>query len=128
MLSSFIMHSHPRVWSMVVEPTFKNAMEARAFDYFRRFVLSQCDKRLCTLLHFITGKPQCGLQSITVQFHVPCMLSGRKATPPYNLLGNPLLAFQVLLYKQLITVHSVIAFYTCPIIVHAHFKSGQSAR
>ena len=57
-----------RVWSMVLGPTFKNALEARVFDYFRRFVFSQCDGRLCSLLHFITGKPQCGLQSITVQF------------------------------------------------------------
>ena len=36
--------STERVWSMVIEPTFKNATEARVFDrvfdYFRRFILS----------------------------------------------------------------------------------------
>ena len=69
-----------RVWSMVLEPTFKNALEARVFDYFRRFIFSQCDRSLCSLHHFITGKPQCGLQSITVQFHTPSSEFQRRPT------------------------------------------------
>ena len=52
-----------RVWSMVVEPLFKNSAESRMFEFLRRFILLQCTKRLSTLLLFIMGKPQCGMQS-----------------------------------------------------------------
>ena len=60
-----------RVWGMIVEPLFKNVAESRVFDFLRRFLLSCSKQHLCNFLLFVTGKPQCGLQSIQVNFHVP---------------------------------------------------------
>ena len=59
------------VWDMVVEPIFTNPSEARVFDYFRCFIFTISVHLLCKLLQFVTGKPQCGLQSIKVSFCVP---------------------------------------------------------
>lgn len=56
---------------MIVEPLFKNVAESRVFDFLRRFLLSCSEQHLCNFLLFVTGKPQCGLQSIQVNFHVP---------------------------------------------------------
>ena len=30
----------PRVWDMIIEPTFRNVAESRVFDYLRRFIFS----------------------------------------------------------------------------------------
>ena len=57
-----------RVWAMIVEPLFKNVAESRVLDFLRRFLLSCSKQHLC---NFVTGKPQCGLQSLQVNFHVP---------------------------------------------------------
>lgn len=65
---------------MFVEPDFRNTLEQTVFDYLRRFVFSLGCDDLAKLMRFITGNPQCGLQSISVTFHSESNVLMRRPT------------------------------------------------
>lgn len=57
------------VLEMIKEPEFKNSQEQSVFDYLRRFIILLKKGDLCKLLRFITGKPHCPLQQVTITYH-----------------------------------------------------------
>lgn len=69
-----------QVWDMVSEPVLRTPNEAKMFDFFRRFVFSLSIDFLCRLLQFITGKPQCSLNTIKVSFCQPASDFERRPT------------------------------------------------
>ena len=75
-----LMPSAIQVWEMVIEPEFNSSIEARVFDYFRRFIHSISMELLCKLLQYITGKPQCSINSIKVTFCLPASEFERRPT------------------------------------------------
>lgn len=70
-LHSVLAPDPQRVWRMISEPVLCNSSEVRTFDFFRRYVMSLSPDNLSKLLRFVTGSPQCGLQTIRIQFAVP---------------------------------------------------------
>ena len=79
-LFSALMPNATKVWAMVKVPEFNGPVEARVFDYFRRFIFSLSVEMLCRLLQFVTGKPQWSLNIINVTFCIPASDFERRPT------------------------------------------------
>ena len=70
-LFTALMPNPTQVWGVVIEPEFSSPVEARVFDYFRCFIYTLPVEMSCKLLRFMTGKPQCSVNSIKVTFCLP---------------------------------------------------------